>query len=123
MAINYVKNQPNGSVIIHADATGSVILTGNSTVSNVALAGEYVIGSTIRQVWAGSVSPNIWTVTKGNSTVNSTILVLDSTGWYDFAGSGGSINIAEAGETLYLTLSGGTGYIMLDVKKIVGPSP
>lgn len=121
MAISYLKNQSNGSVVVHADATGSIVLVGNSTVSNVASPGEYVIGTTVRQVWAGSVSPNIWTVTKGNTTVNSVIGVWDSTGWYDYAGNGAAINIAEDGTNLYFTLSGGTGYIMIDLKKIVGP--
>lgn len=123
MAINYIKNAPNNNVIVHMDATGSILLTGNDSVSNVASPGEYVIGTTVRQVWAGSGSAATWTVAKGNSTVNAVIGVFDSTGWYDFAGNGASINIEEEGESLYLTLSAGTGYCMVDLKKILGNAP
>lgn len=119
MAITYLKNAANLNVVVHADATGSIILTGNDSVSNIASPGETIIGSTIRQVWAGS--NNLWTVSKGNSTVNAIIGHWDSTGWYDYAGNGCAINIEEGGENLYFTLGGGSGYIMLDIKKITGP--
>lgn len=123
MAVNFIKKAPNNNIIVHSDATGSIVLVGNDSVSNAATSGEYVIGSAIRSIWAGSVSPNIWTVTKGDGSSNSVIAVLDSTGWYDYAGAGASINVEEAGTNLYFTLSGGTGYIMIDIKKILGNAP
>ena len=92
MAISYLKNAVNNNVVVHSDATGSIVLTGNDSVSNIASPGETVIGSTIKQVWFGSIS-----------------------------GASGYWLISEAGDNLYFTLTGAAGYIMFDIKKVTGP--
>jgi hypothetical protein len=123
MAISYLKNAVNNNVVVHSDATGSIVLTGNAAVSNIAMPGEIVIGTTIKQVWFGSISgaSGYWLVSKGNSTVNTVIGMYDSTAWIDYAGNGCALNISEAGENLYFTLTGAAGYIMFDIKKVTGP--
>ena len=123
MAISYLKNAVNNNVVVHADATGSIVLTGNDSVSNIASPGETVIGSTIKQVWFGSISgaSGYWLVEKGNATVNSVIGMYDSTAWIDYAGNGCALNIEEEGDNLYFTLTGAAGYIMFDIKKVTGP--
>ena len=124
MAISYLKNAANLNVIVHANASGNVVLTGNT--SDIASPGENVIGTTIKQVWCGSISggPGYWLLEKGfaNGDGRSTIGVYDSTAWIDYAGNGCAINIDEDAEALFFTLNGSAaGYISIDIKKITGP--
>jgi len=127
MPINILSNKPNGSVIIHATEGGTVALTGNDSVSNLASTGEIVVGSSIKQIWTGSSSGNgaNWIMNKGNSSVNAVIGVYDSTAWIDYAGNGFTLKMSEDAETLYLTLNNATAgeaYLMVEVKKVVGPA-
>lgn len=127
MTISILKNASNGSVIVHASSNGSIVLTGNDSVSNIAAPGEYVIGSRIKQVWTGSSSGGTayWVISKGNTSANVIAGVYDSTAWIDYAGNGFALNIAEDGESLYFTINGtpATGYVMVELKKVVGPAP
>jgi hypothetical protein len=117
MAIIHNKNKKNqGTVLLHATANTTWVIAGNSTVSNVALAGEVLTGGSIRQAWYGSSSGGTayWTVQRGSNTV----LVLDSTGWVDFAGSGHLLDI-DSTANVTVTINGApvTAYIMLEIRK------
>lgn len=124
MAVNIINNKANGTVVVHATSTGSVICTGNDSVSNLASTGENVVAAHIRQIWASSLSGaagNYWELTRGNSSVNTVVAVLDSTAWFDFAGNGQALKLAEDGDNLYLTLTGSAGMCMVELKKEIGP--
>jgi len=129
MATNIIKNQVNGAVVIHVTSSSNVIITGNSSVSNVAIGDEYVIGSQIKQVWVGSSSGNAayWVVTKHvNATVNAVVGVYDSTAWIDYAGNGTTLNLLEDAANVQFTLvnaAADEGYIMVELKKVIGPTP
>lgn len=115
MAFSVENNKKNVSFVVHADATTTLTIAGNNSVSNVATGDEILTGASIKQVWFGSPSGNAayWTVKRGANT----ILVLDSTGWQDFAGNGNMITKDGAG-TLVLTLVGAAnGSIMIEMQK------
>lgn len=114
MAFTITQNRKNLNVVVHADANTTLTIAGNSSVSNVATSNEVLTGAAIKQVWYGSGNGGFWTVKRGSNTV----LVLDSTGWKDFAGNGCLLNKDDSG-TLVLTLEGTTsGTIMIELKKI-----
>jgi hypothetical protein len=116
MAYRIQANRKNLSFTVHAVAnTGTITVAGNSSVSNVAISDEVLTGAYITQVWAGSPSGNAayWTVSRGANTV----LVLDSSGYYDYAGCGNPITL-DSTATLSANLVGATdGYIMLELTK------
>lgn len=114
MAVNI--NRKNTSAVIHLAANASITVAGNSSVSDIAIGNEVLTGCTITQVFCGSSSGNgaYWTVKRGANTV----LVLDSTGYYDYAGSGMALNI-DVGATIEANLVNGTdGYLLIEVQKI-----
>lgn len=107
-------NRKNTSAVIHVTANATITVAGNSTTSNVATSNEVLSGATIVQAFCGAGNGAYWTVKRGSNTV----LVLDSTGYYDFAGSGMAIT-ADSGGTIVANLVNGTdGYLMLEVQKI-----
>lgn len=108
-----VLNRKNLSAVVHLSTNATINVAGNSTTSDIAISNETVTGASITQVWAGCGNGAYWKVTRGSNTV----LVLDSTGWYDFAGSGCAITLNED-DDIVVTLNGdGEGYIMLDLQK------
>lgn len=118
-----VSHNKGQSFVIQADTNTNIVLVGNDSVSNVALTGEVITGTTLKQAWCGSSSGNgqYWVVEKGNSTANSIVAVFDSTAYIDFAGNGSANDIAKEGANLFLTIhnpAGGTGYVRLEFKKV-----
>lgn len=107
-------NRKNTSAVIHLTANAVVNVAGNSTTSDIATDNEVLSGATIVQVFSGAGNGAHWEVKRGANTV----LVLDSTGYYDYAGSGMALNI-DTGGTLVANLVGGTnGYLLIEVQKI-----
>lgn len=109
-------NRKNTSAVIHLTANSVVNIAGNSTTSDIATDNEIITGATIVQVFAGcpSGANAYWTVKRGANTV----LVLDSTGYYDFAGAGMAMNV-DAGGTLVANLENSAdGYLLIEVQKI-----
>lgn len=109
-------NRKNTSAVIHLTANSTVNIAGNSTTSDIATDNEIITGATIVQVFSGcpSGANSYWTIKRGANTV----LVLDSTGYYDFAGAGMAMNV-DAGGTLVANLENSTdGYLLIEVQKI-----
>lgn len=101
------------SFTVHATAnTGTITIAGNNSVSNVAISDEVLTGAYITQIWAGS--DGVWTISRGANTV----AVLDSSGFYDFAGAGNPITL-DSTATLSANLVGATtgGFIMIELQK------
>lgn len=109
-------NRKNTSAVIHLTANAVINVAGNSTTSDIATGNEVITGVNIVQVFCGSPSGSnaYWTVKRGANTV----LVFDSTGYYDYAGSGMSVNV-DAGATLVANLENSTdGYLLIEVQKV-----
>ena len=92
MAIRYVNNRRQTvDVLVTSNAT--IVVAGNSSVSNVALGGQVLIGATIKQLFCSSPSGNgaYWQIRRGANTVWTP----DSTAYIDFAGNGMPMNVDQ----------------------------
>lgn len=112
-----VINRSGTSAIVHVTANDTVVIAGNTSVSNIASSGEVLTGGSITQIWWGTASNTTsvgyWEVKRGSNTV----LVLTETGSEDFAGSGAALT-ADAAANVVITLNGSTkGYLMFEVQK------
>lgn len=117
MAYRIQANRKYLSFTVHAVAnTGDIIVAGNSSVSNVALSGEVLDGAYITQVWAGcpSGANAFWTIKRGANTV----AVLDSTGYYDYAGCGNPITLDQTANVSATLTGSAVGYLMFECQKI-----
>ncbi len=117
MASSILHNRKNLSVTVHCTSNATFVIAGNTTVSNVAIGDEVLTGASIKQAWYSSSSGNTayWTVKRGANTV----LVLDSTGWMDFAGNGNLLN-KDASANLVLQLVNAAddeGFLMIELQK------
>jgi len=110
-----IANRKNLSATLHFTANATIIVSGNNSVSHLAIGDEVLTGASITQVWHGSQVQ--WTVKRGANTVG----VFDSTSYVDFAGNGNAINLDSAA-TLVVSLDSSTanGYLMIELQKI-GP--
>jgi hypothetical protein len=110
-----IANRRNLSATLHFTANATIIVSGNTSISHLAIGDEVLTGASITQVWHGS--PAQWSVKRGSNTVG----VFDSTSYVDFAGNGNAINLDSAA-TLVVSLdsSSATGYLMIELQKI-GP--
>jgi len=117
MPYTIIDNKLNGSVTIHATAnTGTIVVQGNNSVSNVAIGTENVQSLAINQVWAGSPSGNAayWEIKRGANVV----MVIDSTCYLDFTGNGRQIKI-DATANVTANLIGATaGFLVVDFQKL-----
>lgn len=108
-----IINKKGLSAVIHLTANATVNITGNSTVSAIAIGDEVVNGAVITQVWYGSEGH--WVVKKGSNTV----AVFDSTGYTDFAGCGITLNVDSTAPTLTAELNNtGNGFIIIELTKV-----
>lgn len=110
MPITVKQNKNGGYAILRASATDTVNL------STVAGAGETVNSMTISEImW--SCGSNTWTVTRGSDTV----AVLTGSGHHDYQASGMRIETdAQITANCNVTLSGGSGYIVVKLHKASG---
>ena len=108
-----VANRKNLSATLHFTNNATITVSGNSSVSHIALGDEVLTGAYICQVWHGSMGQ--WTVMRGSNTVG----VFDSTAYNDFAGNGNPIKLDSSG-TLVVTLDSPAtnGYLMIELQKI-----
>jgi len=117
---NIVINRENSSAVFHFNAnTSGIVIAGNNSVSNVAIEEEVINGVTITQATYGSTPGAYWHIQRGANTV----LVLDSTGFIDFAGIGLPINrdiAADLSVTLIPpegSVVASKGFLVLEVQK------
>jgi hypothetical protein len=114
-----VINRRGASAVIHVTANSTVVIAGNSSVSNIAFGGgnseieETITNGYISQVWWGA-SNGYWSVARGANTV----LVLNNSGHMDFAGQGAAITQYSSANAV-LTLTDSTdGFLMMEIQKL-----
>lgn len=109
--MSILSNKYNGTVITHDTANSTYVVVGNNSVSNIASTNTEVVDSaTIRRVVWGTDGTGYWTVKRGANT----ILVLNGTN--ELLLNGMSIN-KDKSANVVVSLSGGTGFIMLELAK------
>lgn len=108
-----IINKKGLSSVVHVVANATLTIAGAAGVSDIALGDEVLTGATITQAWYGSSNGSYWEVKRGSNTV----MVMDSTGYIDFAGNGVALNKDTTG-TLVITLNGtGVGFLILELSK------
>ena len=120
MAERIVKNTRQ-NVLVLFTSNSTLTVAGNATASNVGLSTvtDDITGVSIKQVWAGSISggSGFWEVKRGSNTV----MMLDSTLYWDLAGVGCSITL-DPGATVVVERTGGSGTLMIEFQKIYATS-
>ena len=127
-------NRSGASAVVPVTGNDCIVIAGNSSVSNIAFGNssvyETVTGAAITQVWWGSTAiggNSYWIVNRGvgNSSVanvsfqtGNTVLVLDGTGYIDFAGSGASMIKNSTGNCSVGLINSTTGYLMIEFQKV-----
>lgn len=116
MTYRVQQNRKNTSAVLLVTANSTITIAGNSTTSNVAMGNEILTGASITQIFCGSSSGNsvYWTIKRGSNTV----AVLDSTGYFDYAGTGCTLTIDSGGTIAANLINGTDGYLLIEIQKI-----
>jgi hypothetical protein len=119
MAVTIVSNRPRTAVVIHAaTANATLVVAGNSSVSNIASPGETLTGAYITQA-AWGCDPNGYIVIKRDATP---VAFYDSTGQHEYAGAGMPITAAQTAANLTIEFVGSSNcFIIFEMQK-VGPN-
>lgn len=116
MAYRVISNKKYGEVQLLVTSNSTVIVAGNSSVSNVATSDEVLSGASISKIWFGSPSGNAayWDIRRGSNLV----FVADTSGYIDFAGHGGSITIDPSANLVCNLVGTAVGTLIITLKKI-----
>lgn len=115
MAHRIYNNKKLGSVNINVNTSNSEIkITGNTSVSNIALTDEVVVGGTLTRVIVGGEATGHVKISSGNASSNTLL------GWfggnYDYNLKDG-MGITLTGDSLFVDVSGSNTSVILEVKK------
>ncbi len=123
MAVSVISNRKNTSVVLHVSSanSGNIIVTGNSTTSNiggtsacVAVSNEVLTGAYITQVVWGCDGTGHIQVLRGANLV----AVYDSTGQHEYAGTGMPINMYPAANVVINLVGSANSFIAIELQKI-----
>ena len=118
MAATIISNRPRLSTVIHvASGNATLVIAGNSAVSNIASPGETLTGAYITQaVWG--CDPAGYIVIKRDDTP---VAFYDSTGQHEYAGCAMPITVGQNAANLSVEFVGSSnGFITFELQK-VGP--
>lgn len=115
MAVTITSNRKNTSAVIHvASANATLVVAGNSSVSDVAIGDETLTGAYITQMYWG-IDPAGYAVVKRDST---TVAVYDSTGYKDYAGCGMPLSVGQSGNISVEFVGTSNAYLLFEVQKV-----
>lgn len=118
-----VSNRKNTSFVIHVSAanSGNVVVSGNSTTTNVAgtstciaTGNEVMSGAYITQAFWGCDGTGTIQVLRGSTLV----AVYDSTGQKDYAGCGMPLNINPTANLVVNFVGSSNAYCILELQKL-----
>ena len=114
MAYTVLSNKKNVKATLHfTPANTTVIVAGNSTVSNVATSDEILTGCNINQFYWGTDAGSIQVLRGAN-----TVAVLTGTGHHDYINAGISLS-KDQSANLVVNFSGtANAYLIVDVQKV-----
>lgn len=117
MAHSFVSNKKNTSFVLHVYSSNSSLnIVGNSSVSSVAISNEVLTGAYITQAAWGCDGTGYVVVKRGANSV----LVLDSTGQHDYAGSGMPINTFPNANISFEFVGSSNCFVVIEMQKIIG---
>jgi hypothetical protein len=118
-----VSNRKNTSFVLHVSAanSGNVVVSGNSTTTNVAgtstciaTGDEVISGAYITQVVWGSDGAGSIQVLRGSTLV----AVYDSTGQKDYAGCGIPLNVNPTANLVVNFVGSSNAYCIVELQKL-----
>jgi hypothetical protein len=118
-----VSNRKNTSFVLHVSAanSGNVVVSGNSTTTNVAgtstciaTGDEVISGAYITQVVWGTDGAGSIQVLRGSTLV----AVYDSTGQKDYAGCGIPLNVNPTANLVVNFVGSSNAYCILELQKL-----
>lgn len=118
-----VSNRKNTSFVLHVSAanSGNVVVSGNSTTTNVAATStciaqgnEVMTGAYITQAFWGCDGTGHIQVFRGSTLV----AVYDSTGQKDYAGCGMPLNVNPAANLVVNFVGSSNAYCILELQKL-----
>ena len=114
MTISVISNKKNTSAVFHFNARGTLNVTGNTSVSNVAISDEVLTGAYITQVAWGCDGTGSIQIKRGDVLV----AVYDSTGQHEYAGCGMPITV-NSGNTVNVQFVGSANsFLLIELQKI-----
>ena len=114
MAISVISNRKNTSAAFHFNSSGTLVVAGNTSVSNVATSDETLTGAYITQaVWGCDGTGHIQ-VKRGSTLV----AVFDSTGQQEYAGTGMPINVGATQNLTVDFLGSANSFLLIELQKI-----
>lgn len=115
MAVNVISNKKNASVTLHvASANATLVVAGNTSVSNVAISDETLTGATISQIAWGTDGNGSIQILRGSNVVS----VHDTSGYIDYAGNGMALNIYPAANLTVNFVDTTNAYCIIELQKI-----
>ena len=112
MAARILSNKKNTSAVLHFVSNATVVVAGNSSVSDIAIGEEVLTGATIVQAFWGTDGSGHMHIDRGSNTVAT----FDSTGYKDYAGCGMAITL-DAAANINVVITGSNNYLMIEVQK------
>lgn len=106
-----IKNNTGSRAVVHFTATETVVLVGNTSTSAICEAGETINGATVTSASWGTSNGASWTISRGANVV----AVFNNSGDTMF---GSSTLTLDPTANLTVTLAGGTGHLILDIRKM-----
>lgn len=115
MAHTFISNRKNTSAVIHfATSNSSLVIAGNSSVSNVAISDETLTGAYITQLVWGCDGVGHIQIFRGPTLA----IVLDSTGQHEYAGCGMPITIGQTANLDVKFVGSANSFVTLEVQKV-----
>ena len=123
MAVSVISNKKNLSLVLHVSSanSGNIVVTGNSTTSNiggtstcVALSDEVLTGAYITQVVWGSDGAGSIQILRGANVA----AVYDSTGQHEYAGTGMPLNMWPAANLAVNFIGSSNAFVTIELQKI-----
>ena len=115
MAVTITSNRKNTSAVIHvSSANASIVVSGNSSVSNVAMQDEVLTGGYITQIaWGCDGNGHIQFLRNG-----AVVSVYDSTGYIDYSGCGISLTMNQAANLNINFVGSSNAYCIFEIQKV-----
>lgn len=114
MAKKVLSNKPGTSAVIHLNGSNTIVVAGNSSVSDIAYGNEILTGAYIAQIFQGAGAAGHIVLSRGGEVVG----VYDSTGQFDYAGAGMALTLNQD-QNIDVTFVGtANAYIMLELQKV-----
>lgn len=114
MAKKVLSNKPGTSAVVHLNSSNTIVVAGNSSVSDIAYGNEVLTGAYIAQVFQGAGAMGHIVISRGGEMVG----VYDSTGWFDYAGAGMALTLNQESDITVDFVGTANAYVMIELQKV-----